>query len=102
MRLFDVGMSFDAKLHTLAVNGGPFLVEDGFSPNGGVGVTPYPAAVAPKAAIEVHMAANQRKRRPVILPLAYIRSECAAEGLALHLSNVSIANKPDACLRSVD
>ena len=68
---YSEDMSLDAKLHLLAVHGGQFLVADEFKPNCGRGVVPYPMTVAPMATVEAHMGANQRKRRLIILPLAF-------------------------------
>jgi hypothetical protein len=89
-------MSTDKKLHLLATHGGQFLVADDFRPNGGLGVVPYPPSVAPMATVEAHMAINQRKGRIIILPLSFARQQCERAGLAFHVSNVSIANKPEA------
>jgi hypothetical protein len=93
---FEAGMALDVKLHLLATNGGQFLVKDDFAPNGGKGVVPYPRMVAPVEAIEAHMGNNQRKGRIVVLPLSFAQEECERAGLDLHVSNVSVANKPDA------
>ena len=93
---FHERLTMDEKLHMLAHHGGQFLVADDFRPNGGVGVVAYPRSVAPMAAIEAHMAANQRKGRMVILPLEFAQDECARQGLDLHVSNVSIASTPGA------
>jgi len=93
---FSERLSFDEKIHLLATNGGQFLVADDFVPNGGVGVAPYPKTVAPSAAIEAHMGGNQRKGRIIVLPLDVAQRECSRAHLALHVSNVSIANKPGA------
>ena len=90
------GMSIDKKLHLLATHGGQFLVANDFRPNGGLGVVPYPPSVAPMATVEAHMGINQRKGRIIILPLSFARQQCERAGLAFHVSNVSIANKPDA------
>jgi hypothetical protein len=68
---FHERLTMDEKLHMLAHHAGQFLVADDFRPNGGVGVVAYPRSVAPMAAIEAHMAANQRKGRMVILPLEF-------------------------------
>ncbi len=65
---FTLGMSFEERLHGLAVEGGPLLVADDFEPNKGLGVRPYPPDIAPPGAIEIHMASNQRKGRVIVLP----------------------------------
>jgi hypothetical protein len=57
---FTLDMSFEERLHGLAVEGGPLLVVDDFEPNKGRGVRPYPLDIAPPGAIEIHMASNLR------------------------------------------
>jgi len=42
------------------------------------------------------MGNNQREGRIVVLPLSFAQEECERAGLDLHVSNVSVANKPDA------
>ena len=64
---FTLDMSFEERLHGLAVEGGPLLVADDFEPNKGRGVRPYPLDIAPPGAIEIHMASNQRKGRVIAL-----------------------------------
>jgi len=87
---FTLSMSFEERLHGLAVEGGPLLVADGFTPNNGLGVSSYPKDVAPPGAIEVHMAANQRKGRLIVLPLDFARTMCEAEGVPFHVSSCMI------------
>ena len=89
-------MTFEERLHGLAVDGGPLLVADGFTPNNGYGVSSYPKDVAPPGAIEVHMAVNQRKGRVIVLPLEFARSECEAAGIPFHVSSCMIGQKLDA------
>ena len=93
---FTLSMSFEERLHGLAVEGGPLLVADGFTPNNSLGVSSYPKDVAPPGAIEVHMAANQRKGRLIVLPLDFARTMCEAEGVPFHVSSCMIGQKLDA------
>ncbi len=93
---FTLSMSFEERLHGLAVDGGPLLVADGFTLTNGLGVSSYPKDVAPPGAIEVHMAANQRKGRLVVLPLDFARTMCEAEGVPFHVSSFMIGQKLDA------
>ena len=85
---FTLDMSFEERLHGLAVEGGPLLVADDFEPNKGRGVRPYPLDIAPPGAIEIHMASNQRKGRVIVLPLAFAREACAAEDIPFHVSSL--------------
>jgi hypothetical protein len=89
-------MSFEERLHELAMEGGPLLVADDFVPNNGVDVSSYPKDVAPPGAIEVHMAANQRKGRVIVLPLEFARESCAAAGIPFHVSSCMVGQKQDA------
>ena len=89
-------MGFDERLNALAVEGGPLLVKDDFVPNNGEGVRSYPSDVAPPGAIEVHMAANQRKGRVVVLPLCFARAACASAGIPFHVSSCMVGQKQDA------
>jgi len=93
---FTLGMSFEERLHGLAVEGGPLLVADDFVPNMGRGVRPYPTDIAPPSAIEIHMASNQRKGRVIVLPLALAREACAAEEIPFHVSSCMVGQKQDA------
>jgi hypothetical protein len=93
---FTLAMSFEERLHGLAVEGGPLLVADDFVPNKGRGVRPYPLDIAPPGAIEIHMASNQRKGRVIVLPLAFAREACAAEGIPFHVSSCMVGQKQDA------
>ena len=86
-------MSFEERLHELAMEGGPLLVADNFSPNNGINVSSYPKDVAPPGAIEVHMAANQRKGRVIVLPLDFARESCAAAGIPFHVSSCMVGQK---------
>ena len=88
--------TLDERLHVLAVEGGRFLVSDDYVANRGEGVCTYPPDVAPRAAIEAHMAANQRKGKVMILPLLYARDACHAQGLRFHTSNCTVGLKDDA------
>ena len=93
---FTLAMSFEERLHELAMEGGPLLVADDFVPNNGIDVSSYPKDVAPPGAIEVHMAANQRKGRVIVLPLAFARESCAAAGIPFHVSSCMVGQKQDA------
>ena len=93
---FTLAMTFEERLHELAVQGGPLLVADDFVPNNGVNVSSYPKDVAPPGAIEVHMAANQRKGRVIVLPLEFARESCAAAGIPFHVSSCMVGQKQDA------
>ena len=94
-----LAMSFDERLHGLAVEGGPLLVADDFVPNKGRGVRPYPLDIAPPGAIAIHMASNQRKGRIIVLPLAFAREACAAEDIPFHVSSCMVGQKQDAVPR---
>ncbi len=93
---FTLAMTFEERLYELAVQGGPLLVADDFVPNNGVNVLSYPKDVAPPGAIEVHMAANQRKGRVIVLPLEFARESCAAAGIPFHVSSCMVGQKQDA------
>jgi len=93
---FTLAMSFEERLHALAMEGGPLLVADDFIPNNGVSVSSYPKDVAPPGAIEIHMAANQRKGRVIVLPLEFARESCAAAGIPFHVSSCMVGQKLDA------
>ena len=92
---FPLDMSFEERLHGLAVEGGP-LVADDFEPYKGRGVRPYPLDIAPPGAIEIHMTSNQRKGRVIVLPLAFAREACAAEEIPFHVSSCMVGQKQDA------
>jgi hypothetical protein len=79
---FALSMSFEERLHGLAVDGGPLLVADGFTANNSRGVSSYPKDVTPPGAIEVHMAAHQRKGRVIVLPLDFARTACETAGIS--------------------
>jgi len=93
---FNLSMRFDERLNALAVEGGPLLVGDNFVPNNGEGVRSYPSDVAPRGAIEVHMVANQRKGRVVVLPLGFAREACASADIPFHVSSCMVGQKQDA------
>ena len=78
------------------MDGGPLLLADGFTPNNGLGVSSYPQDVAPPGAIEVHMAANRRKGRLIVLSLDFARTMCEVEGVPFHVSSCMIGQKLDA------
>ena len=86
-------MSLDAKLHWLAVLGGPLMVAENFKPNMGIDVVPYPPSMAPPSAMEAHFALNHSLNRMVILPLHFMKSAAEAASLRFHVSRSFLVGK---------
>ena len=93
MAPFLPGDGIDIVLHHFACEGGPYLCSDAFTPNFGIGITPYPIYIAPPAAIEAHLAKYHREGKMLVLPLSVAQTACLADDLALHVSNVFIQPK---------
>ena len=96
---FDTStMSTTAKRNYIATNGLPLRLPDGFVPNNGVGVTPYPPSIAPPSVIEVHIAKLLAAGKGIILPLIDAQRLCAQENLLLNLSNSFLQEKLNSVL----
>ena len=91
-------LSPTAQRNYIALYGGPVLLHPSFVPNGGVGVHPLPADIAPPQVLEAHMAASIRLGKAVLLPLELVQSLCASEKIPFHVSNPFVTEKLDAVL----
>ena len=96
---FDTStMSNTDKRNYIAMNGLPLRLRNGFVPNNGVDVTPYPPSIAPPSVIEVHIAKLLATGKGIILPLADAQRLCSQENLQLDLSNCFLQEKLNAIL----
>ena len=91
-------MSDIEKRNYIALNGLPIRIPDGFVPNNGVGVRPYPPSIAPPSVIQVHIAKLLAAGKGILLPLADAQRLCAQEGLLLHVSTSFLQEKLNSIL----